>query len=191
MSLSCISGQHQPHHPLSQRGARSHINSSNIKIIHVKLNSGDKEKIVLDLLQTKSDDAERENCQLKLEIERLKRETSSDSVAFNMKVVELQNKFHRVEEEIIMKNMEIARLKNSKWNTLQSNLTETEILEDTLRPGMFSAIYSSINANYSSKPFTKQLSSCLSAGLVLTIISFRNNIRAANLLLSLVTNLLP
>ena len=123
----------------------------------------------MDLLQTKSEDAERENSQLKLEIERLRRETSSDSVAFNMKVVELQNKFHRVEEEIIMKNMEIARLKNSKWNTLQSNLTETEILEDTLRPGMFSAIYSSINANYRSEPFIKQLSSCLRQTVVICI----------------------
>ena len=124
---------------------------------------------MLDLLQTRSDDAERENCQLKLEIERLKREMSSDSVAFNMKVVELQNKFHRVEEEIIMKNMEIARLKNSKWNTLQSNLTETEILEDTLRPGMFSAIYSSLNANYSSEPFRKQVQSCLRQSVVICI----------------------
>ena len=124
---------------------------------------------MLDLLQTKSEDAERENCQLKLEVERLKKEMSSDLVAFNMKVVELQNKFHRVEEEIIMKNMEIARLKNSKWNTLQSNLTETEILEDTLRPGMFSAIYSSLNVNYSSKPFTKQVQSCLRQTVVICI----------------------
>lgn len=124
---------------------------------------------MLDLLQTRSEDAERENSQLKLEIEKLKREMSSDSVAFNMKVVELQNKFHRVEEEIIMKNMEIARLKNSKWNTLQSNLTETEILEDTLRPGMFSAIYSSLNANYSSEPFTKQVQSCLRQTVVICI----------------------
>merc|ERR1712241_690303 len=130
---------------------------------------GEKERIVLDLLQTKSEDAERENCQLKLEIERLKREISSDTVAFNMKVVELQNKFHRVEEEIIMKNMEIARLKNSKWNTIQSNVTETEILEDTLRPGMFSAIYSSLNINYSSKPFTKQVQSCLRQSVVICI----------------------
>ena len=124
---------------------------------------------MLDLLQTKSEDAERENCQLKLEIERLKREMASDTVAFNMKVVELQNKFHRVEEEIIMKNMEIARLKNSKWNTLQSNVTETEILEDTLRPGMFSAIYSSLNPNYISEPFTKQVQSCLKQSVVIGI----------------------
>ena len=123
----------------------------------------------MDLLQTRSEDAERENSQLKLEIERLKREMSSDSVAFNMKVVELQNKFHRVEEEIIMKNMKIARLKNSKWNTLQSNLTETEILEDTLRPGMCSAIYSSLNANYISEPFAKQVQSCLRQTVVICI----------------------
>ena len=51
----------------------------------------------MDLLQTKADDVERENCQLKEEIERLKRETASDTVAFNMKVVELQNKFHKQE----------------------------------------------------------------------------------------------
>ena len=124
----------------------------------------------MDLLQTKADDAESENRQLKEEIERLKRETASDTVAFNMKVVELQNKFHRVEEQIIMKTLEIERLKSSRWNTVESNVTETEILEDTLRPGMFSAIYSSLNPNYISEPFTKQVQSCLKQSVVICIV---------------------
>ena len=134
--------------------------------------SGEKDKIILDLLQTKADDAERENCQLKEEIERLKRETASDTVAFNMKVVELQNKFHRVEEQIIMKTLEIERLKSSRWNTVESNVTETEILEDTLRPGNeISGVYSSLHSRYyeGSKSLSNQVQSCLKQSLIILV----------------------
>ena len=125
----------------------------------------------MDLLQTKSDDAEKENCQLRQEIERLKREISSDTIAFNMKVVELKNKFDRVEEQIIMKNMEIERLKSSRWNTVQSNVTETEILEDTLRPGVeISGVYSSLNSRYYvSESLSTQIQTCLKQSLVICI----------------------
>merc|ERR1712218_478019 len=92
-------------------------------------------------------------------------------MAFNMKVVELQNKFHRVEEQIIMKNMEIERLKSSRWNTVESNVTETEILEDSLRPGMeISGAYSSLNARYfASKPLTNQIQSCVRQSIVICV----------------------
>ena len=135
--------------------------------------SGEKEKIVLDLLQTKSEDAEKENGLLKQEIERLKREITSDTVAFNMKVVELQNKFHRVEEQIIMKNMEIERLKSCRWNTVQSNVTESLDLEDTLRrPGVeISGVYSSLNSRYYvSKSVSTQIQTCLKQSLVICLV---------------------
>ena len=88
-----------------------------------------------------------------------------------MKVVELKNKFDRVEEQIIMKNMEIERLKSSRWNTVQSNVTETEILEDTLRPGVeISGVYSSLNSRYYvSESLSTQIQTCLKQSLVICI----------------------
>ena len=66
---------------------------------------------VLDVLQTRAEDAAKENAELRAEVARLKREVDSEAVMFNMKVAELRNQFHRVEEQIRMKNAEIERLR--------------------------------------------------------------------------------
>ena len=66
---------------------------------------------VLDVLQTRAEDAAKENSELRAEVARLKREVDSEAVMFNMKVAELRNQFHRVEEQIRMKNAEIERLR--------------------------------------------------------------------------------
>ena len=71
----------------------------------------DVEGEVLDVLQTRAEDAAKENTELRAEVARLKREVDSEAVMFNMKVAELRNQFHRVEEQIRMKNAEIERLR--------------------------------------------------------------------------------
>ena len=58
---------------------------------------------------------------------------------FNMKVVELKDKFYMVEEQIRMKNTEIDRLRGGTSDCGQSVATETEILDDTLRSGVTGA----------------------------------------------------
>ena len=101
---------------------------------------------MLDVLETKSADVARENQELKSEIERLKHEMENESLLFNMKVVELQNKFYQVEEQIRLKNNEIERFERMERRLRgggtggsggsdcdRSVATETEILEDTLR----------------------------------------------------------
>ena len=91
------------------------------------------------MLQTKSEDVAKENKKLRQEIERLKHEMESETMMFNMKVVELQDKFYMVEEQIRMKNAEIERLGGGTGGTSdcgQSVATETEILDDTLRSGV-------------------------------------------------------
>ena len=151
--------------------------------------SEEKDSIVLDVLQTRTDDVVKENHELKKEIERLKHEIESDSTLFNMKVVELQNKFYQVEEQIRLKDREIDRLRGL-GDCNQSIATETEILEDTLRSGVnavgvragdhtgvgagvcnTSGIYTSLDAKYPTKaaPITTQVTSCLRQFLMIIV----------------------
>ena len=138
-----------------------------------------KNNIVLDVLQTKSEDLKRENEELKQEIERLKKEIESESVLFNMKVVELQDKFYQVEEQIRMKNQEIERLRGNTSDCGQSVATETEILEDTLRSGINanaitndSGIYTSLDLKFpvAPVPMSSQVIRCLRQFLIIIII---------------------
>ena len=87
-------------------------------------------------METKSEDVAKENQELRLEIERLRQEMETETMMFNMKVVELQDKFYQVEEQIRLKNTEIERLRMRGSDCGQSVVTETEILEDTLRSGV-------------------------------------------------------
>ena len=145
--------------------------------IHV--NCENQNSVVLDVLQTRSDDVIKENKELKKEIEKLKHDIESDSTVFNMKVVELQNKFYQVEEQILMKDKEIERLRDCT----QSIATETEILEDTLTrhsahhmphenfvPSV-SGIYTSLNIQFPNKPLPmrSQILSCVQQFLLIAI----------------------
>lgn len=124
----------------------------------------DVEGEVLDVLQTRAEDAAKENTELRAEVARLKREVDSEAVMFNMKVAELRNQFHRVEEQIRMKNAEIERLRAGDCD--RSIVTETEILEDTLRSGVnveTSGIYTSLDLVKppAPAPLPHQVLSCL------------------------------
>lgn len=137
---------------------------------------------MLDVLQTRTDDVVKENHELKKEIERLKHEIESDSTLFNMKVVELQNKFYQVEEQIRLKDREIERLRGL-GDCNQSIATETEILEDTLRSGVNTAvgvgagvsntsgIYTSLDVKYPPKtaPMSAQVTNCLRQFLMIVV----------------------
>ena len=146
-----------------------------------------KTAIVLDVLETKSADVARENQELKSEIERLKHEMENESLLFNMKVVELQNKFYQVEEQIRLKNNEIERFGRMERRLRgggtggsggsdcdRSVVTETEILEDTLRSGVnvdSSGIYTSLDVKYpqSPVPFSSQVIDCLRQFLIIVV----------------------
>ena len=137
---------------------------------------------MLDVLQTRTDDVVKENHELKKEVERLKHEIESDSTLFSMKVVELQNKFYQVEEQIRLKDREIDRLRSSFGDCNQSIATETEILEDTLRSGAgvvkplgvsnTSGIYTSLDVKYPPKaaPMSVQVTSCLRQFVMIAVV---------------------
>ena len=108
----------------------------------------------------------------------------NESLLFNMKVVELQNKFYQVEEQIRLKNAEIARLEQLRGRGTsgsgggsdcdRSVVTETEILEDTLRSGLnvdSSGIYTSLDAKYpqSPVPISAQVVDCLRQFLIIIV----------------------
>ena len=140
----------------------------------------------MDVLETKSDDIAKENQELKLLIDKLKHEMENESLLFNMKVVELQNKFYQVEEQIRLKNAEIARLQRTERlrgggtsgsggsDCDRSVVTETEILEDTLRSGVnvdSSGIYTSLDVKYpqSPVPISSQVVDCLRQFLIIIV----------------------